>query len=79
MRRLPLRLIVIVLLVPLVAAAGLGTVAFQVYRQETRRLVSERDSSITPTHPSSVRIGTTILAWPNRCAANRARITTRSH
>jgi len=43
MRRLPLRLIVIVLLVPLVAAASLGTVAFQVYRQETRRLVSERD------------------------------------
>jgi len=43
MRRLPLRLIVIVLLVPLVAAASLGTVAFQVYRQETQRLVSERD------------------------------------
>jgi signal transduction histidine kinase len=43
MRRLPLRLIVIALLVPLVAAASLGTVAFQVYRQETRRLVSERD------------------------------------
>jgi signal transduction histidine kinase len=43
MRRLPLRLIVIVLLAPLVAAASLGTVAFQVYRQETRRLVSERD------------------------------------
>src|SRR5512136_958541 len=43
MRRLPLRLIVIVLLVPLVAAASLGTVAFQVYRQEMRRLVSERD------------------------------------
>ena len=43
MRRLPLRLIVIVLLVPLVAAASLGTAAFQVYRQETRRLVSERD------------------------------------
>jgi signal transduction histidine kinase len=43
MRRLPLRLIVIVLLVPLVTAASLGTVAFQVYRQETQRLVSERD------------------------------------
>jgi len=42
-RRLPLRLIVVLLLVPLIAAAILGAVAFQVYRQETRRLVGERD------------------------------------
>ncbi len=43
MRRLPLRLIVVLLLAPLIAAAILGVVAFQVHRQETRRLVSERD------------------------------------
>src|SRR5512135_2012085 len=43
MRRLPLRLIVVLLLVPLIAAAILGTVAFQVHREETRRLVAERD------------------------------------
>lgn len=43
MRRLPLRLIVVVLIAPLAAAAILGTLAFQVHRQETRRLVAERD------------------------------------
>jgi signal transduction histidine kinase len=43
MRRLPLRLTVVVLLAPLVAAAILGAIAFQVHRQETRRLVGERD------------------------------------
>ena len=43
MRRLPLRLMVVLLLAPLIGAASLGTVAFQVYRQETQRLVSERD------------------------------------
>ena len=43
MRRLPLRLIVVLLLAPLIAAAILGAVAFQVHHQETRRLVGERD------------------------------------
>jgi signal transduction histidine kinase len=43
MRRLPLRLIVVVLLLPLAAAAILGALAFQVHRQEMRRLVGERD------------------------------------
>jgi len=43
MRRLPLRLIVVALLLPLTAAAILGALAFQVHRQEMRRLVGERD------------------------------------
>jgi signal transduction histidine kinase len=43
MRRLPLRLIVVLLIAPLAAAAVLGTLAFQVHRQEMRRLVGERD------------------------------------
>jgi len=43
MRRLPLRLIVVLLLVPLIAAALLGTLSFQVTRDETRRLVGERN------------------------------------
>ena len=43
MRRLPLRLIVVVMLLPLAAAALLGALAFQVHRQEMRRLVGERD------------------------------------
>src|SRR5512135_3505841 len=43
MRRFRLNLIVVVLLVPLVAAAVLGTMAFQVHLQEMRRLVGERD------------------------------------
>jgi signal transduction histidine kinase len=43
MRRLPLRLIVVALLLPLTAAAILGALAFQIHRQEMRRLVGERD------------------------------------
>ena len=43
MRRLPLRLMVVLLLVPLIAAALLGTLSFQVTRDETRRLVGERN------------------------------------
>lgn len=43
MRRLPLRLIVVLLLAPLIAAALLGTLSFQVSREETRRLVGERN------------------------------------
>jgi hypothetical protein len=43
MRRLPLRLTVIVLLAPLIAAALLGAVAFQVHKQETRQLVGSRN------------------------------------
>ena len=43
MRRLPLRLMVVLLLAPLIAAALLGTISFQISRQETRRLVGERN------------------------------------
>jgi signal transduction histidine kinase len=43
MRRLPLRLIAILLLALLIAAAGLGGAAYWVRLQETRRLVGERD------------------------------------
>jgi signal transduction histidine kinase len=43
MRRLPLRWLVVLLLAPLIAAALVGTISFQISRQETRRLVGERN------------------------------------
>ena len=43
MRRLSLRWLVVLLLAPLIAAALVGTISFQISRQETRRLVGERN------------------------------------